>query len=52
MKILNTGVKWLSIILTGMALTLGLLEMWLQRVDDINSGKIKVISESEMAERK
>lgn len=52
MKILNTGVKWLSIILIGMVLTLGLLEMWLQRVDDINSGKIKVISESEMAERK
>ena len=52
MKILNTGVKWLSIMLIGMALTLGLLEMWLQRVDDINSGKITVISESEMAERK
>lgn len=52
MKILNTGVKWLSIILIGMAITLGFIEMWLQRVDDINSGKIKVISESEMAERK
>lgn len=52
MKILNTGVKWLSITVIGFILTYGFLELWLQRVDDINSGKIKVISESEMAERK
>ena len=52
MKILNTGVKWLSIILIGYIITYVFLEMWLQRVDDINSGKITVVSESEMAERK
>ena len=52
MKILNTGVKWLSIILIGFIITYVFLEMWLQRVDDINSGKIIVVSESEMAERK
>ena len=52
MKILNTGVKWLSIILIGFIITYVFLEMWLQRVDDINSGKITVVSDSEMAERK
>ena len=52
MKILNTGGKWLSIILIGFIKTYVFLEMWLQRVDDINSGKITVVSESEMAERK
>ena len=52
MKILNTGVKWLSIILIGYVLTYVFLEMWLQRADYINSGKITVVSESEMAERK
>ena len=52
MKILNTGVKWLSIILIGFIITYVFLEMWLHRVDDINSGKITVVSESEMAERK
>ena len=52
MKILNTGVKWLSIILIGFIITYVFLEMWLERVDDINSGKITVVSESEMSERK
>ena len=32
MKILNTGVKWLSIILIGMAITLGFIEIAHNRV--------------------
>ena len=40
MKILNTGVKWLSIILIGMALTLGFIEITHNRVVEIESNEV------------
>lgn len=40
MKILNTGVKWLSIILIGMALTLGFIEIAHNRVVEIESNEV------------
>lgn len=40
MKILNTGVKWLSIILIGMTLTLGFIEIGHNRVIEIESNEV------------
>ena len=40
MKILNTGVKWLSIILIGMAITLGIIEIAHNRVVEIESNEV------------
>ena len=40
MKILNTGVKWLSIILIGMAITLGFIEIPHNRVVEIESNEV------------
>ena len=40
MKILNTGVKWLSIILIGMTITLGFIEIAHNRVVEIESNEV------------
>lgn len=40
MKILNTGVKWLSIILIGITLTLGFIEIAHNRVVEIESNEV------------
>ena len=40
MKILNTEVKWLSIILIGMAITLGFIEIAHNRVVEIECNEV------------